>query len=1337
MESSVGKHVRTFIMVLALVVITAVGQAEEAPASQAATSAPQQTKKQNTQQGWAALLKNQPQAALPFFHEAAKAAPDDLSALEGLYQCQRMLGMNEDVWQTLCKQTETTATKASGSFFLKRLQAEQHWTGRTASWLKFITELANERPSPAVSTLIAATQRSQAYRQLDMPLAKKLLEQTGIITSYTRLVGPFIQKQSMPDAALPTLPPEIDPAATAYPDFNGRAVQCIMPFELDGSCNAELPDYVPFWRKDAVYFLQSAFDSPKGQNVILSLPENCKAWLNNWVIYTPELFQGEQTKLVRVRLIKGVNTLLVRFHHEKSYIQIIGEDGGAVGGLKQLPFSPDDWKPCADTAGWCFSEIAEPLSLSSIRPKAEKPEIHEMLWLAEALEDTARWEEAEGVWQKLQETYPDSALLASNFGHFLRRAARSDASSQLRLRKQAGELFAAAQKSYPKDLNAAIGLAMLNPAENAEGVGQKEPDYEFSSGYYQGSSQVPQEEYLQQLSALSAHYPQSLALAKILALCDFTNGWTAPALAMSARYAALSPEDHSDIARLHDKAGAYEARNREWELGLAANEFTPAEAIRALTDANKFTEAHKRLELFKQAVPSERFTYLRLLRRLCAEEKDVKGEQRAIEAYITAYPDDYTGYYDLGELAVRNGQTNEAIRAFDSAQEKYSAVKHYDPDFALRIDNLQDLTPLVLEHDLPLDLEAVNRVTKKDHSRANFATMLRLRTVRIYPGFTSESFEHHAVKILDKSGIEALSELPLPASGKVITCRTVQQNGDIFVPDSAENVAFGKAMSMYNVRPGSTLDYSFRQSSSGSKSFDDSFEFEDFDTPVIRSRYTVMLPKALLKRADITTVPEDFEPEISEEGDLVTLTWDAKDQSGCEREDNLPPNLSTLRSVQISIPPALPNPYEALNFFTPKAKPKPIPLPLLAFCKELCRGAKNDAEKTDRIYQWIAININDQSQSDYNSTVFPYDTFQIRSGTPGEKAALCCAMLEAMGVTAYMVETNSSITSAGFLSTLSDAKSADNFGDNLLLKVLLPDAPEDYWLDFHNEQALFRQRDIGTNAEGQLTREHSPWGLSLEYIRPSAMELRTQRMPDVLEIVADGSVHVSSSTTFYGSAAAYVRSSLQNPHETEKTLQEFATGRYQRITDLRFNHNTNKQIEETSISSQSVVLSYKGKIRDFCSRSGNRLGFSVFSGNSPYIPATPLPRMNPLYLGEEIVFSDSRIYTAPEGWGFCNIPEDIRVESDFGVAVLDCNVEGNILSASRYLLIPEQQIEPEECPTYNKFVGLIQKIDEAQASLLPLPDAQEIQRTKLRTQGRIQLVDPADLHTFTLPENLE
>ncbi len=1368
-------------------------------------------------QGWQKLLQNDPAGALTVFQQAGTS----LSVLEGVYQCQRMLGDDAAVWRTQEAQAEAGLATPAGRFFFQRLQNEASWTGRGASFRALTERLYATPGNPDALCAVAVLRNEHARNQLDAKGMTDSAARAGYIPLYARLVGPFCFENTQARNELPVLPPQLQPDASTYEPFNGRPVRTLEDFRPAGSRWLTILDLLPRAPRAGVYFAQVAMRSAREQSVVLSSDGFDTVWLNGWPVYEPELFRQKQDdpRLITLRLKKGVNTLLfLQNDHYIAQVQLQDAQGGPAQ-VEYLPFQAADWKDaaCRSSAGWKFSTIAEPLPLTTLRQYAGKnPEsVVAALWLAEALEQSGRYEDAEAVWRALHTAHQQSALICDGYGHFLRRYADEGNASRTRLHKQAGELFTLALAQRPEDLNAILGLALLNtaaaedhdktgqaaahpapvasaapvvPAAPAKLVvpatpvgahgrpaasgkrpaevsgaadnrhqvtdpagkerrisvsmnqqaaahriaGRDEPLFRIGSGYYKtNDGEVPQEAYLRQAAALREKAPGSLALLRLLIASYLDKTWSAPARELISAYAKLAPEDRAGLAELLREAG--ELAGRDKLLDELAGSESYHDWLSRLIDTGRYPETRQLLEKFRAAEPRDLGTYYENLVRIELAAGNHAAAATALAALANSDPVNPHLAVRQGDLALQMGNSAAAIAFLAHAQELNTAADHFDPALQERLRTLNKEAGPLASADVALDPAVCNKVKKEDHPRANYATMIRLRAVRLYPGGAAETFDHHAVKVLDKSGIESLSELPLP-HGRVIACRTVQPDGSVFIPDSAENIAFGKAMSMYNVRPGSTLDYSFRQSDDATGgSFEDAFEFEDFDTPVVFARYTLTLPKEMLDRADISTTPEDFEPEISEKGGLVTLVWETHDLAGRESEENLPPDEPVLTGIQISIASPKPDSGDALSTLVPALAPRQHPA-LTAFAAGLTTGCNTQKQKALRIFDWVAAEIAEQSGSDGGGSATPYDTFLLRTGSTSDKTELCRALLAAAGLNTCLTDTNTSFNRAGYLSSSSRAALAESFNSCDLLKVFLPEEPEDLWLNFHNRQRYFRSGDLGSDLPGALARDRTPMGITLSFLRPAVCEYRTRRTPDVIDLSDNGSAVIRSAVTYYGSSAASVRSALENPHDAQEFLNDFATGSYPRLTDPVFQTPSPEQLADRSAPTQPVVIRFQGKIDSFCSRSDGQLSFPAFGTDSPHTPATPLPRENPFYIGEDTVFSETRIYTAPEGWTFVNLPRDIYLACDFGTAVLDCNVNGRQLCLTRYLLIPTQQLEPEQCEAYNHFVSEIQRMDETTLSLQPIPAG--LPRTAIADPGRTLPEDRLPLKTFTLPENL-
>ncbi|MBP5233153.1 MAG: hypothetical protein J6333_07065, partial [Planctomycetes bacterium] len=751
--------------------------------------------------------------------------------------------------------------------------------------------------------------------------------------------------------------------------------------------------------------------------------------------------------------------------------------------------------------------------------------------------------------------------------------------------------------------------------------------------------------------------------------------------------------------------------------------FSEDAAMRFYASRGDYAAARARLEKWRAAYPAASFQYLQRLRDW--ERAAGKEVPATLEKLMAACPADPSPLNEAAEKALRAGDRDSAVAFW--RRSRALAMRHHgtDPDVLRRLEDLAGPEDGLAAFDLKL--ADVNPAKVVKTSKASHAIVLRLEATRVYPDLSTVTFKHVAIKPFDRTGVDELGELRLPSRADMLYCRTVHPDGSVFVPDSADNDP-RKAMSMYNVKPDSVLEYACRELGGSDNLFREGFNFQEFSADVARARYVLVLPRSLLPRLTLRLNPEDFAPTARElDGGDVALVWDAEKQEGVMPEKLLPQWEPPLRRVEARVFDAEDRRATWFDSVPPVRSSPAIDAKAL----EICRGCQTAREKLDAVYQWLATNVEDDDDSSSAR-----DAFATRSGTLESRAMLCIAMLRAVGVRAYPGRANPEFSvQRGQLprERMGDLRNGFN---EAILAVELPGENAKEWLALRDDQKFYRLGDLGQKMTGVLALTNSPWGLRLENVRPREAELPLIA-PPAYRLAADGSAKVSGAMVFTGALAGNVRRLLETPFRAKQALQKQLAGMHPHISELQLEYPQGEALTAgAGKRREDVRVGYQGVIRKYARPSGEGLMVrpTPQSEVEQLSRALPLPRVHDIELGRDLVSSLTVEYEAPEGWAFAEVPPDRSLPAEFGLYLQDYHVKGRRLTLARSLIIPAQRIKAAHAPAFARFLAKVAEFDEAGFRLVPLPEG--VASTAIDDWGECGRYDVRDLRAFDLPENL-
>jgi tetratricopeptide (TPR) repeat protein len=1238
--------------------------------------------------GWQLLMENKfPEAKTQLAREVESAphAIGKLAALEGLCYCTYLLGEDQEFSELRVRMAKLAAELdgvASRFFFNNMAKAADQWLA-DEDYLKLLREFDSDRYNPGVRRIARDVLHAKYLSRREYEQAEAIEKTDGYIRRYAAVIG-FFSAPAGEQVDLPTAL-ETDPGATELTNAFGEKVRHIRNVDATRNGSLEMGDYLPQGGRNGIIYALALVKSGAAREAMLQVsgPESLRIWLRGQPVYRGDAYRGDYRRSPRnivVRLQEGLNPLVIKTANGVSFsLRLVESDmkneTGILTGLSWEDFDGAEFSkyPCRQIKGVLFSREQQ-FSLREAVDRLSAPEPAKSFWQMRANHDLVQPQEEREVLDRLLEKYPQSLLALVRAETSRRTESELRIDDKDRLNKEAMDFLARARAVRADDYRTLLATA----------------------GHYHDGKQTRQalELYKKAVETLPEGADGRVFLAQMYA----EKQWNALAEAEYKKYVELMPEREHLLAEFYKKTGRASEASALFEKLWKQKRLSVRARLDILKEEKRWDEAESLLEEWIAAFPSDKRWRWSVRLWLAREKGDVGLEEKYLLEKADFDSEDEKLAVDLGEFYLRRNDQEKAVQWFHEASRRSLATDDIDLDLQRRLRKLTGQEWDLPQYDLKLDEAETGKISKADHPSANYAVALRLVVRRIYENRASESLVHNALKVFDENGIGQLGEMSVPQeSDNLLFCRTVQPDGTVYVPTSVENLDLGKATSMYNVKPGSVLEYAYRETEDGGRdeTFSDTFEAEEIDVPIIRGRYVLIVPKKLVPRMSLKVYPDSLVPEVSDQGDDRIFTWDVKNVKGRKQESNTPSYDKILANVSVTIRG---EEYGSQRYYFGESEDDRIYTDSAIDKKalELVAGTESIGEKVNRIYAWIATEIKDTGGGRTAR-----DVFALRSGDPGAKARLARAMLAAAGCETSFVTPNSRLFMPG-TSRRDRVRIIDDFYGQQLLRVSCPEQG-DFWLHFGNPARNFRPGDIGYGLIGAPCLEKSRDGVKLLYVRKSEQET-LQNMDLLISLLPDGDAKVTGKLLYHGSWAGVMRTSSEKPQQGAQMMERLASRIVPRLTVDETKYPEPDFAKKTALPEREpFVFNFSGKVKSFCRNEGDGLTFNPFlypCGANQFV--APLPRENDFEIGRDCIASQELVYEIPEGWAFKDVPPDCYWRGEFALYCVDFNIRGRKLFASRFLIIPSQKLKPDEYLALHGLLAEIEKTERAGVSLVAL-----------------------------------
>ena len=1210
---------------------------------------------QQNDEGWAAILANNPEKALKISDNVkSEDLVSCLKSLEGKYQSQLMLNKFTEAYKTLRKMSEQALGNPLQALFLIRLGFEAERAGMISDYYKLIAELSTakqDKVDPYTSTVIAIIRNRELLNKNNFEVAHKELLNSARINTISKISGPVYipAKYGVKlDTAL-----EQDLVTGNYSEYKNIEVN------PDGS--VKLGNILASDLKNGVAYLYLTISSLREQQAVINLVSNyfCKVWVNGYPINSPDLYNegyitGRADRIINLH--EGKNLVLIKAKRDDTlYISLRDVlSGGKLQEYDILPYEKADWQnlKIKKYSGRIFSKEYVPGIINLLQ---NDNSVAAVIWKSFYYRYTGNYKAGLLLINSLLAEYSESALILFKAGEFYKyyyNIFESKEQSRIECENFIRKALAI-DNDYILPKYLLIELLLASKQENSA---------------------------LELLKEVLQIKPSLPYLYKMLSDIYSEKEWLDLAEVNINKFYKLAPEKVYKVIQFYLNNSEYSKAQEYFRIAKKENSLKLFEQYQILIEFQKFKQAEIKLKQWYKNYPQEKNLFLSEMIALYYKQGKYNKVKDLLLRKFEKNPHAPGIQKALAVNYLRLHDKKEAVKWLKKACDTGIVYGPSMLTLLQRINIDSDDSYELQEYDISLDKIAAEKIKKDHYARASFANVVRVKVQKVFADLSTQEYRHNVVKIFDQQGVSQLAELDV-GPGEVLTCRTINPDGREYIPESAENLALDKAISMYGVKIGSMLDYSTRYVTGKKILLEDQFSFADFDNPVIKSRYVLIFPVELVDQIEINQDKGIVEPEVRLIADEVILIWDGKEEKGIEPENYMPAPSKVLPTVKVKI--------YAIEKERPDIKINYQPVLTNIMIKQtaikLVEGLQEVEEKVNVIYRWIADNIKAN-----NKIVSARGAFALKSGNIKAKMLLMQAMLEAVGIKSYSALGNISFSVAGVLNQQERVESVADFSWPLLLRIENNNNKSDIWVQINNNMRESSMKNIGKMSLGAMVLENSAYGQRLGVVYGNLLEGMSV-LDERINIAEDGSAIVQGGVKFFGESAARTRQVFYNSENLRQYLAQISSQLFPRISGVEYSYPLLADIEKNSgEQNSSLLITCKGKIYNYCSTKGEGLYLKPFKedkfiGNL----IVKLPRKHPLDINMDIKNVVSREFIIPQGYIYNNVPNDRIIKSSFGLFLLDYTVKNKKLKVSASLLLPDQFISAENSLKYNEFLTAV------------------------------------------------
>jgi Domain of Unknown Function with PDB structure (DUF3857)/Transglutaminase-like superfamily len=486
----------------------------------------------------------------------------------------------------------------------------------------------------------------------------------------------------------------------------------------------------------------------------------------------------------------------------------------------------------------------------------------------------------------------------------------------------------------------------------------------------------------------------------------------------------------------------------------------------------------------------------------------------------------------------------------------------------------------------------------------------------------------------------------------------------------------------------------------------DGWDFQD-DLPALLSRYSVTLP-AGWRASSVVFNHARLEPSVAG----TTYTWELRDLPPIEHEPNAPTMSSLAPRLAVSflapdagrgaMIPGFENWQEVSRWLSTLHDPQAEPDDALALkARDLTANCKTELEKIAAVgryaqaVHWISV----QMGVNRGGGMRPHAATQVFAKNYGDckdKANLMRAMLRVLKITAYPV----AIYSCDRTYVRDEWPSPHQF-NHCIIAVKVSDETQAPSVVKHptlGRLLIFDPTDTNTPVGDLPDHEQGSWALVIaggegQLMRMPAMppEANTVERTADVTLASDGSISAVVRERTVGQSAAFER----------RVFKELSRGDYQKAIErwagagaagAKFtkiepadNHAEGRFALDVEFTATSYGQSMQNRLLVFQPTVIGRTGTSWLA---------PTTRRHPVVL-ESKSFNETARFTLPAGFDVDELPDPVKLDSEFGTYTASYEVREGQLVFTRSLVQRAATIPAEKYTDVRNFFGRVRASEEA------------------------------------------
>ncbi len=1261
-----------------------------------------------TGQAWDLLLHNKFDDAQKAFEKILEADPKNLVALEGLRDVSVTLGRDKEVQKLNQRMVQASTDQPLCHLFIQRAMDTQGYVESRKETLEAFTK-ALESASPPIAAHLKDQFAAMHYQMNRPDEARKDLDGLGYLDHWQFAAGPFgskdannpIERRFAPDRPIRSL---------EFQDEAGKPVDVHKDVTITDR-DLDMDSLFPGMR--GVFYALTNIESDADQDACLMISASMpyRAYLRGMpVLIEPgdETYRRLGGDLILTRLTRGANPLLIKLGYPGSLIvRVSTPDYAPLKNIRYKPLTDEQLaahETCAvrgllysqpatgSTATYFLKRISEEERKSEhpLQKLAENAELtmSEAVWLELALQRENENHAIEAAARRVLAAYPDSVYALEVGATFLASAGEGLGNSEAREVEEARRQREHALELLPTSQRHRLGL------------------------YHFLRKRQLDDQAFEMIKACAEAHPDSAMVESELGYAYERKQFMVEAEHCFEKAAGLDAAYLPVLLRYHDMHGNH-VRARELRKQLIAADMYDLnlQYDDALQHAD-WKAAEDILTRQEKWWPERKEDFAARRVQLLIEKGDLSGAYELRRKLYDALPltaDRHIALLSLVDLALRLNKDDEAKAALRGY------LKLHPGDFDLRHRLLelegQDSDRWWEAYDLPVAKIDTSHFDSKNYPRANHAWIVDFMITKVLPDLSQESYIHIAQKVLNLRGIGELSEVLVRAQKHdIVMIRTLNPDGSAYMPQNVHDFNLAQTASAYKVGPGSILEHAYLEHQDANEdnpvlglagSDGLGFNFNAIDSPRALSRWVVLIPDALKDKLKIRYIRKDLIDEQTLPGPpgFTVYQWTNKQVEGIKQE----PFMAADEAIPMVFIDSPERPYRDAARLLMRREREIIPPEAEAYARKITGLIKDQGGSESAQFAAILNWVRDKISPGTDSKTLD-DVWFSHTGSASQMTLLSREMAQAAGLNVRAAYINSEyspgrVWHSKHARRLWEPGELSSFGSGGRVLVLEQPGSPDRWAQFSGQHPrYFSLSDINLRQAGAPALIVGDEGARIKRVLGETLGLTQGIQRTAVELDAQGAGDVSASLEIYGFMAGSIRDALSDPRRATQVKESIIHNAWPKI------HVVESKIENKDDPESALLLGYTGEVAGLASQARGELSLQAFPSRPRILDMQgPPQRESELVIKNEYSDLDMTYsYTAPEGFGWVEVPDDLFLCSEFGFYVEDYNVKGRKLYCTRSYLLPSQRVTPERYPALLDFLGQIAVRSEQRSTCAPL-----------------------------------